>query len=76
MASIVECDMAFHRCIIDASGAEELLGIWLPVVSRMMLHYERLGDWLESSREHATILEAIRRGDKERAPKALEENIR
>ena len=75
LSEIVQHDMALHRYILEAADNADLLAIWLPIVSRMMLHYSRHRDVMESHREHAAIVEAIRRRDKRAAVKALEANI-
>ena len=71
LGQVVEHDMAFHRYLVEASGNADLLAVWLPIVSRMMLHYSRHEDLLDSYREHAEIVDAIRVGDQERAVSAL-----
>ncbi|MEN1677963.1 MAG: GntR family transcriptional regulator [Planctomycetota bacterium] len=75
LAAIVENDMALHRTIIDTSGNPEVLPIWLPIVSRMMLHYGRHSNIMDSHREHAAIVSAIRAGDQKAAIAALRANI-
>ncbi|MEM9702888.1 MAG: FCD domain-containing protein, partial [Planctomycetota bacterium] len=57
------------------SGNPDLLAIWLPIVSRMMLHYGRHLSLMDSHREHAAIVDAIRAGDEEAALSALLANI-
>ena len=57
--SLVEHDMAFHRTIVEMAEDDDLVAIWLPIVVRMMLHYSRHGDLMESYREHAAVLKAI-----------------
>ena len=42
---------------------------------RMMMHYNRLDDIMDSYREHKRILDAIQAGDKTAALDALETNI-
>lgn len=74
-SGIVYCDMAFHRFIIESAETRELLPIWLPIVSRMMLHYTRHRDWMESHREHAAIAAAVKEGDREKAEALLVQNI-
>lgn len=76
VSAIVNCDMAFHRLIIGAADGQELLALWLPIVSRMMLHYTRHQDWMESHREHAAIADAIQRGNRQQARTLLTSNIR
>lgn len=74
-SSVAQCDMAFHRFIIAATGKQELLTLWLPIVSRMMLHYSRHDNWMESYAEHAAIAEAIQLKQPELAATRLTNNI-
>lgn len=74
-AQVVPCDMAFHRFIIDQSNCAKLLPMWVPIVSRMMLHYSRHSDWMESYREHEAISEAIFQGNRKEARRLLLANI-
>ncbi len=75
IAEIVRHDMALHHYILEVTGNADLLAMWLPIVSRMMLHYSRHRDMMESHREHAAIVDAIREGDKRAAIRALTANI-
>lgn len=75
MAIVVEQDMALHRLIVQSCGNPDLIAIWLPIVSRMMLHYSRHTSMMDSHREHAAIVDAIRAGDQEAAVASLEANI-
>ncbi len=75
LVAIVKHDMAFHRHILEMTGDENLVAIWLPIVQRMMLHYTRHEDMMESHREHAAILDAIRAKDVKRTVAALKQNI-
>ena len=75
LAAIVKYDMGFHRYILEMAGGEDLVSVWLPIVQRMMLHYTRHEDMMESHREHAAILDAIRDKDIKRAVAALKQNI-
>ena len=75
IAGIVRHDMAMHRYLLEATGDADLLAMWLPIVSRMMLHYSRHRDMMDSHREHAAIVNAIRQRDKKAAVKALVANI-
>ncbi len=75
IGQVVTNDMALHRHLIEAAGDADLLAIWLPIVSRMMLHYSRHEDLMESHREHAAIIDAIRQQDKKAAVAALVTNI-
>ncbi len=69
-------DLEFHRAIIEASGDKELLALWQPFVSRMMLHYDRLRDLMESYEEHLAIFKAVVCHDLDAAVAALELNLR
>ena len=75
LSAIIKSDMAFHEAIVERGGSEKLIGLWKQVISAMMLHYHRLGDWIESYQEHVAILEAIKRGDRKGAKAALITNI-
>lgn len=75
LSRMVECDMSFHRHIIESAEDPELVALWLPIVSRMFLHYSRHTTILDSYREHAKIAKAIRQRDCKAASKALLENI-
>ncbi|MFC7339178.1 GntR family transcriptional regulator [Haloferula chungangensis] len=74
-SAVVQCDMAFHRFILAASGEQELLSLWLPIVSRMMLNYARHKDWMESYREHEAIFNAILAKDLPLASELLANNV-
>ena len=76
LAQVVHYDMALHRHIIEVAGSKELVLLWLPVVSRMMLHCSRHNDMMESYREHAEIVRAIRAKDRAAAFETLLANIR
>lgn len=76
LPAIVKSDMEFHQGIVDLSGIEKLQGMWKQVTSAMMLHYERLGNWMDSYAEHAAIFAAIKAADKKAARAALTKNIR
>lgn len=75
LGDIVHHDMALHRYLLESTGNADLLAMWLPIVSRMFLHYSRHHDMMESHREHAAIVDAIRRRDKKAAIGALTANI-
>jgi len=75
LGEVVQHDMALHRLLLEATGNTALLAMWLPIVSRMFLHYSRHRDMMESYREHAAIVDAIRRRDKKAAIEALTANI-
>ncbi len=75
MAEVVEHDMAFHRHIIESGGGADLVAVWVPVVTHMMLPYSRHRDLMDSYREHAAIVAALRRNDKAAALECLRANI-
>ncbi len=75
LAEVVHHDMALHRYILEATGNADLLAIWLPIVSRMFLHYSRHRNMMESYSEHAAIVDAIRQRDRKAAIEALTDNI-
>jgi GntR family transcriptional regulator, rspAB operon transcriptional repressor len=74
LAGVVQHDMAFHRLLVESSGMDAV-ELWLPIVMRMWLHYGRHEDLMESYREHAMILQAVRDRDLVAATAALERNI-
>jgi DNA-binding GntR family transcriptional regulator len=75
LAEVVQQDMALHRHILEATGNTDLLAMWLPIVSRVFLHYSRHRNMMESYREHAAIVDAIRSKDRKAAIEALTANI-
>lgn len=74
-AALVEYDLSFHSTLIQAHEDKDLFTLWQPIVLRMLIHYERLGDLMESYEEHKAILDAIKAGRKKDALKALAANI-
>jgi len=72
---VVHYDMAFHRMVIGLVEDEDLSVVWLPVVSRIVLPYSRHRNVMESYREHAAVVEAIRKGNRKLAVKRLLANI-
>ncbi len=75
LAAVAEHDFAFHRTLLETAGEPDLVSIWMPIVMRMIMHYSRHGDMMQSLDEHKAILDAIRKRDLQAAIKALEENI-
>lgn len=73
--ALTEQDLRFHQAIIQSHDDKDLFALWQPIAMRMMMHYNRLEDIMESYREHKRILDAIRAGNKQGAIKALENNI-
>lgn len=75
IAALVEHDLNFHSAIIRSHDDKDIFTLWQPIVLRMLIHYERLGDLMESYYEHKAILDAIKTGNKKQALIALENNI-
>ncbi len=76
LPGIIKTDMDFHQSIVELNGLTKLLGVWKQVTSSMMLHYERLHNWMDNYAEHEAIFEAIKKVDKKAAKAALSKNIR
>jgi len=74
-SEVLHCDMAFHRFIIKSSGEDQLVDMWLPMISRMLMNYSRHDKWMDSYEEHLAIANAISSGDHPRAEKLLLSNI-
>ena len=75
MMEAVKHDMAFHRSIVEKVEDEDLIAIWIPIVTHMMLPYSRHQNLLESYAEHKNILEAICEKDLQKSVKLLKQNI-
>ncbi len=73
--SLTESDLRFHQAIIQSHDDKDLFTLWQPIAMRMMMHYTRLHDIMDSYHEHERILDAIQAGDKARAISELESNI-
>lgn len=74
-AQLVEQDLQFHGSILRSHDDHEIYSLWLPIAHRMLIHYDRHGDLMESYSEHKRILDAIKDGNCEGALKALDDNI-
>jgi DNA-binding GntR family transcriptional regulator len=73
--ALTEHDLRFHQAIIQSHDDKDLFALWQPIAMRMMMHYNRLVDIMDSYREHERILDAIRAGDRAAALDALTANI-
>lgn len=73
--TIAECDVAMHRCLLECAGEEDLIAIWLPLVTRMIMNYSRHNNMNQSIDEHREILLAVKEKNLSRAIKALRANI-
>lgn len=75
-SAATEIDLNFHKYLVGLAGGEDLLNIWLPIVLRMRMNYQRISTPEQSIAEHMAILNALRAGDTRGAIKALKENVR
>ncbi len=73
--ALTEHDLRFHQAVIQSHDDKDLFALWQPIAMRMMMHYNRLDDIMDSYREHERILDAIRNGDRAAAVEALTDNI-
>ena len=73
--ALTEHDLRFHQAIIRSHDDKDLFALWQPIAMRMMMHYNRLDNIMDSYHEHKRILDAIRAGDKAAAVRALESNV-
>lgn len=74
-AALVTHDLNFHKVLIESHEDKTISILWAPIILRMLIHYERFGDLMESYEEHKEILDAIKSGNKKAALNALENNI-
>ena len=75
LGKVAECDMAFHKTLLECADEVDLIAIWLPLVTRMIMNYSRHIDMSQSHEEHREILNAVREKDLRSAIQALKENI-
>ena len=73
--ALTDHDLRFHQAIIKSHDDRDLFTLWQPIAMRMMMHYNRLDDIMDSYREHKRILDAIRARDRRAAIEALSTNI-
>ena len=73
--ALVEYDLQFHKSIIDCHEDPEVFAIWEPIMIRMLMHYDRHPNLMDSYHEHKAIVDAIQDGDKDAAMSALQSNI-
>lgn len=74
-AALIDHDLRFHQAIIQSHDDQDIFALWQPIALRMLMQYTRFDDLMDSYREHKSILDAIRRGDKAASLAALEMNI-
>lgn len=75
LSEVIEYDVAFHRSIIERYREENLLVLWLPLMTTLALPYSRHRDLMESYQEHQDILAALKKGDLEKALTLLKTHI-
>lgn len=75
LPAAIELDIAFHRSIVERTGDADLVSIWLPIITRMLLRYSRHKKLMDVYREHAKVVKAIKARNKAAALAALEANI-
>ena len=76
---IIECDIEFHRLIVERSNIVDLISIWNLLIFRVkghfMRNYHKYSDTMEIYYEHDAILSMFRTGKLESAIQILESNI-
>lgn len=75
LSEVIEYDVAFHRSIIERYREDNLLVLWLPLMTTLALPYSRHRDLMESYQEHQDILAALKKGDLEKALTLLKTHI-
>lgn len=75
LSEVIEYDVAFHRSIIERYREDNLLVLWLPVMTTLALPYTRHRDLMESYQEHEDILATLKKGDLEQALTLLKTHI-
>lgn len=74
-AALVDHDLSFHQAIIQSHDDKDLFALWQPIALRVLMQYTRFDNLMDSYREHKSIIDAIRSGDKAASLAALEANI-
>ncbi len=76
---ISECDIEFHRLIVERSNIVDINTIWNLLISRVkghfMRNYHKYGDPMEIYYEHEAILSMFKTGKLDAAIQILESNI-
>ncbi len=75
LSEVIEYDVAFHRSIIERYWEDNLLVLWLPLMTTLALPYSRHRDLMESYQEHLDILATLKKGDLEQALTLLKTHI-
>ena len=76
---IIECDIEFHRLIVERSNIVDVISIWNLLISRVQGHfmrnYHKYRDPMEIYFEHEAIFSMFRTGKLDSAIQILESNI-
>jgi DNA-binding GntR family transcriptional regulator len=75
LAEVIQYDLSFHRHIIEHYTEENLLIVWLPLMTTLALPYSRHSNLMESYEEHASIVAALERGELAAATRLLKAHI-
>jgi DNA-binding GntR family transcriptional regulator len=77
--NIVECDIEFHRLIVERSNIVDVISIWNLLIFRVkghfMRNYHKYRDTMEIYYEHDAILSMFKTGKLDSAIQILESNI-
>lgn len=73
--SATEIDLNFHKFLVFKAGGEDLVNLWLPIVLRMKMNYQRISAPKECVQEHVNILNALKNKDIKSAHLALYANV-
>jgi len=75
LSEVIQHDMAFHQFIIEHFTKDNLMVVWLPLMTTLALPYSRHANLLESYEEHVAILNELKSGHLKSAVKLLKQNI-
>ena len=79
LTKIAECDIQFHRLIVERSNIVDVISIWNLLISRVkghfMRNYHKYADPMEIFFEHEAILAMFKTGKLESVVQILESNI-
>ena len=79
LTKIAECDIEFHRLIVERSNIVDVMSIWNLLISRVkghfMRNYHKYADPMEIFFEHEAILSMFKTGKLESVVHILESNI-
>ena len=79
LTKIAECDIQFHKLIVERSNIVDVISIWNLLISRVkghfMRNYHKYGDPMEIFFEHEAILAMFKTGKLESVVQILESNI-